>query len=137
VFPAVPAQAREARRFLSSILTDSSVANDAVLCLSELVANAVVHSHSGKPGGQFTVHADMRRGSRLRVEVTDQGGSWVIHRPADDQPNGRGLAIVARLASDWGRCGDDQAGWTVWFEIDCPPPAAMNRDVMSRSAAQA
>jgi hypothetical protein len=58
-------------------------------------------------------------GNCLRVEVQDQGGSWTPRRTAHDAPHGRGLAIVGQLARDWGRSGDSQTGWTVWFEIDC------------------
>jgi serine/threonine-protein kinase RsbW len=123
-FLATPAQAREARQFLSRILADFPAADDAVLCLAELASNAIVHSLSRKPGGHFTVRAQMRRGDRLRVEVEDQGGTWTRHLIAPDAPHGRGLAIVARLARDWGRTGDGQTGWTVWFELDCPLPAA-------------
>ncbi len=47
----------------------------------------------------------------VRVEVTDQGGSW--RGPDDDQARGRGLAIVASLASAWGVTGS-QDGRTVW-----------------------
>jgi hypothetical protein len=38
-FPATPEQAGEARRFLAAIL-DGHPADDAILCLSELVTNA-------------------------------------------------------------------------------------------------
>jgi len=62
----------------------------------------------------------MRHGDRVRVEVHDQGGSWVTPLTADDAPHGRGLTIVTRLARDWGRSGSSQEGWTVWFEVDCP-----------------
>lgn len=55
-FPALPEQVREARRFLAAVLA-SRDAPDALLCLSELVTNAVVHSHSTQPGGTFTVRA--------------------------------------------------------------------------------
>jgi len=120
VFPATPAQVREARRFLSGILAGSTAADDAILCMSELAANAAIHSNSAHPGGQFTVRAEMRHGDRLRVEIQDQGGSWTSCQAAHEVPHGRGLAIVARLARDWGRSGDSRTGWTVWFEIDCP-----------------
>jgi hypothetical protein len=32
--------------------------------------------------------------------------------------HGRGLLIVASLARAWGRSGDSERGWTVWFEMD-------------------
>jgi anti-sigma regulatory factor (Ser/Thr protein kinase) len=126
-FPATPVQTGEARRFLSGILSDFPAADDAILCLSELAANATVHSHSRKPGGHFTVRAQIRPGERLRVEVQDQGGSWTRAgtqpEPSHDWPHGRGLVIVGRLAQDWGRSGDSATGWIVWFEMPYDRPA--------------
>jgi anti-sigma regulatory factor (Ser/Thr protein kinase) len=116
-FPATSAQVREARQFLSAILDGRPVADDAILCLSELVTNATVHSRSREPDGRFCVRVQLHEG-RLRVEVRDQGGEWA--QPANaDEHNGRGLLIVDQLARDWGRTGDDQAGWTTWFEMEC------------------
>lgn len=121
-FPATPAHAREARRFLAAILDGHPAADDATLCLSELVSNATIHSRSHEPGGHFTVRAE-RHGGQLRVEVRDQGGPWTgpsTGRWPEDEPHGRGLLIVARLARDWGRTGDSETGWTLWFVMDCP-----------------
>jgi len=115
-FPATPAQVRKARQFLTGILDGHPTTDDAILCLSELVTNATIHSHSRQPGGHFRVRVE-RRGSRVRVEVTDQGGPWTQSQPHDDQ-NGRGLLVVAQLADDCGRNGDAQTGWMVWFEIE-------------------
>ena len=92
-FPATAAQVPEARQFLTGILDGHPATDDAVLCLSELVTNATIHSHSRQPGGHFRIHVE-RRGSRVRVEVTDQGGPWAQSQPHDDQ-NGRGLLVVA------------------------------------------
>ena len=78
-FPATPAQVREARQFLTGILDGHPATDDAVLCLSELVTNATIHSRSREPGGHFRVRAE-RHGSRVRVEVTDQGGPWAQSR---------------------------------------------------------
>jgi anti-sigma regulatory factor (Ser/Thr protein kinase) len=113
-FPATPAQVREARQFLTGILDGHPATDDAVLCLSELVTNATIHSRSREPGGHFHVRAEVH-GSRVRVEVCDQGGPWERSAKEDEQ-NGRGLLVVAQLARNFGRTGDDQAGWTVWFE---------------------
>lgn len=117
-FPATAEQVREARRFLAAILDGHPAADEAVLCLSELAANATIHSRSRLPGGHFTVRAETN-GDRLRVEVHDQGGPWTW-LPRYDERHGRGLLIVSRLASTWGRTGDSTTGWTVWFEMHCP-----------------
>jgi anti-sigma regulatory factor (Ser/Thr protein kinase) len=118
-FPATAAQAGEARRFLSAILDGSPATDDVVLCMSELVTNAIIHSHSHKPGGHFAVHVQMCAGI-LRVEVRDEGGPWTWPVRRRDGRHGRGLLIVDQLARDWGRSGGSVAGWTVWFECDVP-----------------
>jgi serine/threonine-protein kinase RsbW len=115
VFAGDAGQVREARRFLAGVLDGCTAAGDALLCVSELATNAVLHSRSGGPGGRFTVRATVRAGS-VRVEVTDEGGPWGRERDGDGQ-SGRGLLIVGELASRWGR--EDGAGRrTVWFEMD-------------------
>lgn len=120
-FAATPAHVRDARRFLAGILDGQQVADDALLCLSELATNAIVHSRSRQPGGSFTVRAQLH-GHCLRVEVCDQGGSWdsPVRASADEQ-NGRGLLIVGQLAARWGCEGHSQYGWTVWFEMETRP----------------
>jgi serine/threonine-protein kinase RsbW len=116
-FPAIPAQVREARQFLSAILDGRPAATDAILCLSELVTSATVHSRSRESDGHFGVRVQLR-GSHLRVEVCDQGGPWA--QPVNtDERNGRRLLVVHQLARAWGRAGNDQTGWTIWFEMEC------------------
>jgi serine/threonine-protein kinase RsbW len=118
MFPAVPAQVREARRFLAGLVDGWPAASDALICLSELVSNAVVHSRSSQPGGTFTVRVRLAD-QRLRVEVCDQGGRW--HSPgrsSTDEPDGRGLFIVSQLTTRWGCEGHSRTGWTVWFELE-------------------
>lgn len=114
-FPARPDQVGAARQFLAAILTAFPAAADAVLCLSELASNAVLHSRSSREGGMFTVRATLDA-ALLRVEVRDEGGPWNHHGQSDAQ-RGRGLAIVGHLAPRWGVEGDDGRR-TVWFETD-------------------
>jgi anti-sigma regulatory factor (Ser/Thr protein kinase) len=126
VFPATAAQVREARQFLASALDGHPAADEAILCLSELVANASVHSRSREPGGRVTVTAAIR-GSELRVDVRDGGGQWTwpVHGPGGQR--GRGLLIVGQLARQWGRTGDSVTGWTVWFTMSLATPPATTR----------
>ena len=114
-FPATTKQIRESRQFLAGLLAGYPAADDAILCLSELATNATLHSRSREPGGSFQVRVE-RHGDHIRVEVTDQGGPWQPHA-RDDGRNGRGLLVVSRLANNWGRTGDENTGWTLWFEI--------------------
>lgn len=114
-FPAVPAQAREARQFMAAIL-DGHPADDAILCLSELVANAAIHSRSRKRDGWLTVRVQLH-GGQLRVEVHDQGGPW-IGPTHEDGLTGRGLLIVDQLTDAWGRDGDEKTGWITWYEME-------------------
>ena len=119
-FAATPAQAREARRFLAGLLDGYLLADDAVLCLSEMAANAILHSDSRKPGGHFSVRAEIHE-DRLRVEVHDDGGPWTVP-PPDGIQHGHGLHIISQLGRAWGITGDSETGWTVWFEAAHDPP---------------
>jgi len=117
-FPAADVQVREARQFLHSVFGDHPAIDDAVLCVSEMATNATIHSRSREPGGEFTV-SSMLSGTRIRVEVHDQGGEW-MHALGRER-RGHGLHIISQLAIDWGISGDSETGWIVWAEID--PPA--------------
>lgn len=113
-FHAAPAHVALARQFLAGQIEGSPVMQDAVLCLSEIAANAVLHSASRRPGGTFTVQvAAIPAG--VRVEVTDEGGPWQAAGDSDAL-SGHGLDIVARVARRWGITGGDSER-TVWFEI--------------------
>lgn len=88
----------------------------AVLLLSELVTNAVRHSHVR--GRHIEVRCALATES-LRVEVSDAGdGVPVLRTPDDEDESGRGLALVAVLATTWGVLLRPHAiGKTVWYEL--------------------
>jgi serine/threonine-protein kinase RsbW len=99
-FAATPAHIGQAREFLATLLDGHPAADEAVLCLSELVTNAVLHSASARPGGTFQVSVCLRAGM-LRVEVEDGGGPWRT-ATTGDVLGGRGLIIVDSLVRNWG-----------------------------------
>ncbi|MFF4579687.1 ATP-binding protein [Streptomyces sp. NPDC001389] len=98
-------------------------AEDALLLVSEVVANACRHG-----GGPGALVLDCT-GDRLRIEVTDLSPEPPVPPGfpvrsgaggAPGRPGGYGLLIVERLARDWGwRPG--VVGKCVWLELLCPP----------------
>ena len=125
-FPARADQVGRARRFLALALEGCPVTDDVLLCLSELASNSVLHSASRRPGGAFTVRAEVRPGDHVRIEVHDEGGPWTGCRgPGDGRLHG--LAIVRTLAAGSGTGGSALTGWIAWARLDWPPasgPAA-------------
>lgn len=96
---------RTARQELRSFLTRHglrpSVADDAVVVLGELAANAVRHG-APRPDGMFEVRWELRTDTLL-LSVLDGGHSGTVHVMHVDHSatSGRGLAIVDRLAERW------------------------------------
>jgi serine/threonine-protein kinase RsbW len=116
-YPATPDQIRVVRVDIRALADGCPLVEDIVLCGSELATNAVMHSHSGMPGGTCAVRIEIHPGSYAWVEVEDAGGPW--NRPETDTSRGHGLDIVAKLASDWGIAGDYR-GRTIWARFDWP-----------------
>jgi anti-sigma regulatory factor (Ser/Thr protein kinase) len=111
-------RARVARAFVEGVLGPGHPSGDvAALLVSELFSNSLRHSGSDAPGETVTVAVKTLNGV-IRVEVTDRSGPGVPEpRPAgSDAEDGRGLHLVARLATRWG--WRRRSGRTVtWFEL--------------------
>lgn len=113
-----PAAVAGARRFLRRTLhdwdVDEETADTGVLCLSELVTNAVIHSHAG-----CLVRVRLEAGA-LTTTVRDggTGDAASIQRLEDPlRVHGRGLQVVEALATRWGyELHSDST--TVWFELE-------------------
>jgi hypothetical protein len=114
--PPALASAASARHLVRDALIQAGVdcwntVDTAMLLISELVTNAVVHAHSA-----VEVHIAVR-GPVVRIEAHD-GSTIPLRLPHVDAgaTSGRGLAMVDELATSWGSVvGHD--GKTVWFEL--------------------
>ncbi|WP_445280049.1 SpoIIE family protein phosphatase [Streptomyces sp. DSM 118148] len=122
-----PERIAEARRHLRELLHDWTSAeqvDSAVLLVSEMVTNVLVHTDAdalllaevaGGPGGR-----------RLRVEVTDAGDDLPHRRrPGELASSGRGLMLIELLADLWG-VDPRGKGKSIWFELyESDGPAAV------------
>jgi serine/threonine-protein kinase RsbW len=121
VFPGQPSLVSQARSWISGLLPASPPLDDLLLLADELAANAVTHTRSGQPGGQFTVEVIWSPQS-ARVVVGDQGSDEVpvpVASLGDQVPNlesGRGLFLVEALSAAWGIAGDADARW-LWADV--------------------
>jgi len=108
---------RDARALVRSIMAGqpAELRDVAVLLTDELVTNAVVHG-----GGHFVLNAELGTDA-LRVVVADPSPNTpTVLAPSVEQEHGRGMAIVASLASTWGTDAE-RDGKQVWFTLDvCP-----------------
>jgi anti-sigma regulatory factor (Ser/Thr protein kinase) len=107
-----------ARRFVAAALVAWPAAQEAALLLvSELVTNAVLHSASGDQGGSVEVRYALDD-QEVYVEVVDDGGAAHPRRHGEylEGVSGRGLALVTALASSWG-VHEHQDGRVVWFRL--------------------
>jgi anti-sigma regulatory factor (Ser/Thr protein kinase) len=119
-----PASAGEVRRQLGADLADAGVPaaaiGDATLVVSELVGNSVRYA-TPLDGGVLEVSWSVEP-ECIRLRVSDGGGSSLParHDAGPEDVRGRGLAIVAALARDWGvEVGRDGKGpmSTVWVDL--------------------
>ncbi|MEU4085682.1 SpoIIE family protein phosphatase [Streptomyces aureus] len=122
VAQAEPERIADARQQVRELLHDWASADQldsAVLLVSEMVTNVLVHTDAdallvaevaGEPGGR-----------RMRIEVTD-GSDDLPHRrhPGELASSGRGLVLVEMLADAWG-VDPRGEGKSIWFEF-CEKP---------------
>jgi anti-sigma regulatory factor (Ser/Thr protein kinase) len=114
-FPSSPISAGQARRFVEDTLEDAGLdrfAYPATLLVSELVANAILHT-----GTPFTVVVVPGKDG-VRVEVHDGSPELPIRKHYSKlSGTGRGLLLVERMAAGWG-ADLTSHGKAVWFELD-------------------
>jgi anti-sigma regulatory factor (Ser/Thr protein kinase) len=120
VLPGRPESAAAAREFAAKALAGYPAADDAVLCLDELVSNALQHSRSSRPGGTIEVRLTVTAASVL-AEVADAGPLGVPSAVSRDTfaERGRGLVLVEALTRAWGSAGNGV--WWFWLPLGGDP----------------
>jgi anti-sigma regulatory factor (Ser/Thr protein kinase) len=108
-----PAAAREHVGLVCAGVVSLAHAEEVTLVVTELVSNAVQH---GK--GQITLALRASRGE-VFVAVQDTGPAFLVPPVGTDpfREGGRGLAMVAQLASNWGILSLGEAGNLVWCAV--------------------
>jgi anti-sigma regulatory factor (Ser/Thr protein kinase) len=87
------------------------VAEDVVLIASELITNAVLHART-----DLEVAVRQVQG-RVRIEVADKSSNLPrVRQHSVESGTGRGLRLVAAMASDWG-AETRRDGKVVWVEL--------------------
>src|SRR5260370_42292372 len=66
-FPGTPDQLGHLRAGLRTFVEDGPAIDHVALLVTELAANAIAHSASGRPGGTFAVRIRPRPGDRVRA----------------------------------------------------------------------
>lgn len=110
--PAAVSSVPTARHFIESILTGwglSELAWTATVIVSELASNAALHAR----GQQFSIRI-CTEGDGVRLEVQDSSVRLPQQRShSSEATTGRGLRLVAELATDWGVV-PAATGKTIW-----------------------
>ena len=107
---------RAGRVVVTEVLSEwgvpASVVDDAVLMVSELVTNAVLHARSEEP-----LELELDYDKTLRISLSDGCADHPrakVARAGDE--GGRGIAILGTLATRWG-VDDLDSGKRVWAEL--------------------
>lgn len=113
--PPEPSSAGRARRFVAHALSPGGeVAELAVLLVSELASNAVLHARTDF---ELVISLDT---ARIRVDVMDSNATMPMLKSYEPESvTGRGLHMVASSADKWGFDATHE-GKTVWFELQRP-----------------
>jgi anti-sigma regulatory factor (Ser/Thr protein kinase) len=114
----LPAQATSparARRFLSATLAawDLDGGDDALLVVSELATNALLHARTG-----MTVRVAQLADDTISVSVTDGGAAMPAPRRFSlDSGTGRGLRLLDTVGDAWGTDRLPGGGKVVWCRL--------------------
>lgn len=108
---------RQATRVVLSAWQLSSLEENAVLVVSELLTNAVRHARD-TDAIELDLHATR---AWLRIEIQDRDRQWPRPRVVNElSESGFGFVLIDALAAKWG-VRETETGKAVWAELDIPP----------------
>ena len=117
-----PAQARRFVRKQCQAWDLMPIADAALVVVSELVTNAIVHAHSS-----CEVRL-LRKPNVLRIEVADRGGGVPDVQAQDvDSESGRGMLLTSAYSAAWG-VDTEPAAKIVWAELPLLPEQPTHRE---------
>jgi hypothetical protein len=122
VVAAEPASVPVCRRFVRERLVGAPppLVDNAELCVSELVTNAVLHA-----GTDIEVRVEPAADT-CRLEVRDANPVPPLrHHHTEGATTGRGLEMVSGVARAWGISPLDRGGKAVWCEVTADPPGEL------------
>ncbi|MGI8681123.1 MAG: ATP-binding protein [Mycobacteriales bacterium] len=124
--------AARGRRFVRDVLVSCALADlvdTAVLLASELITNAVLHGRS-----EVELAVEIAQGE-VTVSAADLNSRMPVMQSTDEFAlDGRGLAIINLMASQWGVTATED-GKVVWFRLDLPEPEPAQLADLRREAA--
>jgi anti-anti-sigma factor len=110
--PADASAPRLARTAIGDLVGDDPRREDLLLCVSEVVTNAVLHAGTAS---ELRVRLS---DDRIVVEVADTNPTMPLRRQHDlEAPTGRGLLLLDALTVSWGT-KPVEGGKIVWFELE-------------------
>lgn len=126
-----PASVRSGRHFLQRHLERwdlGELVDTAALLASEALTNAVVHAQTPLvlevyTDGALTIEVIDQDSTTVLTPVATLGLESLLDEPDIEATNGRGLALIAALADDWG-IREELGGKTVWFTFPLPDDAS-------------
>src|SRR5579859_2013085 len=116
---AEPASVPRARSYLRQVVTQwqlAAIGDEAALLVSELVTNAITAIATSTE--QTTIAVYVMQGQRQLTLLVWDSGPGIPERQvaSEDDLDGRGLAIVEALSTQWGYYDARHGGKVVWAE---------------------
>lgn len=127
-YPGTTERIRAVRADLRTLLCDCPMADNMILCASELATNAALHSNSRLPDGTFTVRASINPGDHARSKSRTTAAPGLQGQPTRQGTMGSISSVplpptgASRVTTPLARSGQDSTGPIPHSWEDLPVP---------------